>query len=124
MSRSDQMFEECSSQRSICLLIVRCSYLLEFSVQVPECLQFLNLVMVPVQTSRCLLLSSRWLPSRLQMSSTLSNEAKVHQLANKCACADISVVRLTRHAAISLDDLISDGQLIRSRSAGGGGWEG
>lgn len=124
VSSSVQMFEECSFQCSICVLIVCCSYLLEFSVQASECLQCLNPRMVPVQTPRCQLLSSRWLPSCIQISSTLSNEAKVHRPANKHACAEISVVRLTRHVAVSLDDLIREGQLIRHRNAGGEGWEG
>lgn len=83
VSRSVQMFEECSSQCSPCLLIVCCSYLLEFSVQVSKRLQFLHPGVAPVQTSRCLLLSSRWFPSCIQMSSTLSDETKVHQPANR-----------------------------------------
>lgn len=37
------------------------------------------------------------------MSGILSHEAKVHLPANKYACADISVIRLIVHEAISLE---------------------
>lgn len=93
--QSGQKFGEHSSQCSICLLAACCSSLLELSDHMSGCLQFSHPGVVHIQTSRCLLLSSRYFPSCIQMSSTLSSGARVHQPASECVCPDISVVRLT-----------------------------
>ena len=99
--QSGQKFGEHSSQCSICLLAACCSSLLELSDHISGCLQFSHPGVVRIQTSRCLLLSSRYFPSCIQMSSTLSSGARVHQPASECVCPDISVVRLTMHVAIA-----------------------
>ena len=60
--QSGQGFGEHSSQCPICLLVVCCSSLLELSDHISGCLQVSHPGVVHIQTSRCLLLSSRYFP--------------------------------------------------------------
>ena len=99
--QSGQKLGEHSSQCSIRLLAACSSSLLELSDHLSGCLQFSHPGVVHIQTSRCLLLSSSYFPSCIQISSTLSSGARVHQPANERVCPDISVVRLTTRLAIT-----------------------
>ena len=99
--QSGQKLGEHSSQCSIRLLAACSSSLLELSDHISRCLQFSHPGVVHIQTPRCLLLSSRYFTSCIQMSGTLSSGARVHQPANEPVCPDISVVRLTMRIAIT-----------------------
>lgn len=101
VSRSSQMFGEYSSQCSICLLIICCSSLLEFSVQIFGCLTILASWCGTHSNIQVFIAFIQMFPFlHPNTPSTPSSKASVHAPANECVGTGISIVSPTMHTVI------------------------
>lgn len=99
--QSSQMFGEYSSQCSICLLIICCSSLLEFSVQIFGCLTILASWCGTHSNIQMFIAFIQMFPYlHPNTPSTPSSKARVHAPANECVGTGISIVSPTMHTVI------------------------